>query len=97
MCAISLFPRLSHLVTFDFSHLLEFQVPHGLNNKLTGPWLADTQNWVIPITVEHSSLTFHDDEDGGGGGDGHGHVSSNVIILIFEAAHESGDYVKYLA
>lgn len=47
--------------------------------------------------MEHSSLTFHDDEDGGGGGDGHGHVSSNVIILIFEAAHESGDYVKYLA
>lgn len=51
--------------------------------------------------MEHSSLTFHDDEggggSGGGSGDGHGHVSSNVIILIFEAAHESGDYVKYLA
>lgn len=62
-------------------------------------WLTPRTEWHLEL-VQHGSLTFHDDEDGGGGGSGgdsHGHISSNVIILIFEDDHESGDFVKYLA
>lgn len=69
---------------------------------LTGWFLELQRAWYLEL-AQQSSLTFCDDGDddddgaGGGSGSGDGHMTSHVIILIFEDDHESGNYVKYLA